>query len=69
MPIQIILSRKEFSLWMVPMILALNETAMEGLFELIRSHMGSNVSLKISRLAKGPSAVPNCTTVVVFSRT
>lgn len=51
------------------MILALDEAAMEGLFELIRSHMGSNVSFKISRLSKGPWAVPNCATVIVVSGT
>ena len=67
MSISIILSRKGFSRWMVPMILTLNDAAIKGLFELIRSHMDSNVSLKISRLFKGPWTVPKCATVIVVS--
>jgi hypothetical protein len=54
---------------MVPMVLALNFAAIEGLFELIRSHMGRNMSFKISRLFKGPWTVPNCATVIVVSGT
>ncbi len=39
------------------------------LVELIRSHMGSNVSFKICRLFQDPWTVSNCATVIVVSGT